>query len=138
MPFLTRLFIKTSLVYFAAALLVGVLLALQSAGALSNAFAGLAPVYFHLFMVGWITQLIIGIAFWMFPKFSREKPRGSESLAWATYILLNAGLALRGISEPLLSPDQPLWGWLLVVASTLMWLGGGAFVLNTWTRVKEK
>src|SRR5512138_665901 len=138
MPYLTRLFIKTSLVYFAVALLIGVLLALQSAGMLSTAFAGLMPVYFHLFMLGWITQLIIGIAFWMFPKFSREKPRGSEPLAWATYVLLNVGLVLRGISEPLLSPDQALWGWLLMLAATLMWLGGGVFVLNTWTRVKEK
>lgn len=135
MPLLTRLFIKTSLVYFVIALLVGVILALQAAGVLPSGFSGLMPVYFHLFMVGWITQLIIGIAFWMFPKFTQEKPRASDELAWATYILLNAGLVLRSISESLLKFGA-LWGWILVLAAVLMWLGGVAFVINTWMRVK--
>lgn len=138
MPVLTRVFIKTSLAYFVAGLLTGVILALEAAGMVSRAAAGLLPVYFHLLMVGWITQLIIGIVFWMFPKYSREKPRGSERLALATYILLNAGLVLRAVAEPLLSTERPVWGWVLVVSALLLWLAGVAFVLNTWNRVKEK
>jgi heme/copper-type cytochrome/quinol oxidase subunit 1 len=99
----------------------------------------LSPVYFHLFMVGWVTQLIAGVAYWMFPKFTKQQPRGYDSLAWATYWLLNAGLLLRVLSEPMQAIDpQPWWGWTLVLAAVLQWLGGMAFVANTWPRVKEK
>ena len=67
----------------------------------SRPLAGLVPVYFHLLMVGWVTQLIFGVAFWMFPRYSKEKPRGREGLAWAMYASLNAGLLLRGLAEPM-------------------------------------
>jgi hypothetical protein len=139
MPLLTRLFVKTALVCFIATLLVGLALALPAGLALPLIFSTLGPVYFHLFMVGWITQLIFGVAFWMFPKFSRIQPRGSESLAWATYWLLNVGLCLRVIGEPL-TVVQPgnRWGWLLPLSATLQWLAGVAFLINTWPRVREK
>jgi hypothetical protein len=60
MPLLTRTFIKTALVYLALALLFGVLLALG----LSNGFFA---VYIHLLVFGWLTQLIFGVVYWMFP-----------------------------------------------------------------------
>ena len=75
MPLLTRTFIKTAMIDFALALVLGILLTLG----ISN---GLFPVYIHLLVFGWLTQLIFGVVFWMFPKFSVEKPRGSETLGW--------------------------------------------------------
>ena len=137
MPPLTRWFIKSSLVYFVAALVIAVVLALQAPLNLPSAMGSLMPVYFHLFMVGWITQFIFGVIYWMFPRFSKEKPRGSEGLAWATYGLINVGLILRVIGEPVsaLQPQAGL-GWLLAFSAILQWLGGMAFVFNTWGRVK--
>nr|MBI2905628.1 hypothetical protein [Chloroflexota bacterium] len=78
MPTLTRWFIKTALVYLVVALLVGALFVMRNLIDLPPIVGALGPVYFHLFMVGWVTQLIVGVAYWMFPKFSMEKPRGSE------------------------------------------------------------
>ena len=139
MPPLTRWFIKTSLVYFIFALTVGLLLAVQGIWSLSLRLAGMFPVYIHLLVEGWLTLLIMGVVFWMFPKYTRDRPRGSEALGWATYILVNVGLIIRVISEPI-NTQQPamLWGWLLVTAAVLQWSGGMAFVANTWSRVKEK
>jgi hypothetical protein len=132
MPTLTRWFVKTSLAYFVLALLVGILLTFDSVG-------GLFPVYLHLLVFGWLTQLIFGIVFWMFPKFSREKPHRSEGLGWVTYIFLNSGLILRALAEPLQTKQPaPLWGWLLVISAVMQWLSGLAFVVNTWGRVKER
>ena len=82
MPSLTRYFVKTSLVYLALGLLVGLALALQDVFSLPVSLSGLFPVYLHLLVIGWLSQLIFGIAFWMFPKYSREMPRGNESLGW--------------------------------------------------------
>ena len=81
----------------------------------------------------------MGIAYWMFPRFSREQPRGSDRLAWVTYVLLNGGLLLRAIAEPQLQrPPAALWAMLVAAEALLQWGGGMAFVANTWTRIKEK
>lgn len=139
MPPLTRLFIKTSLVYLVAALGAGLLLALRPLLSLPTVVGGLTPVYFHLFMVGWVMQIIVGVAYWMFPKWSKLLPRGHDALALATYGLLNVGLLLRVIAEPAQVVSAWLgWGWLIVLAALLQWLAGLAFVANTWPRVKEK
>jgi heme/copper-type cytochrome/quinol oxidase subunit 1 len=88
---------------------------------------------------GWLTQLIFGVALWMFPKYTSAKPRGHEWLGWTTFIFLNTGLILRVIFEPFnsISPS-PLGGWMIVLAAILQWLAGIAFVANTWVRVREK
>ena len=80
MPRLTRYFIKTALVYLALSLTLGVVLAARPALALPDELAAFSPVFFHLFMVGWVTQLIFGMLFWMLPKYSRELPRGHEKV----------------------------------------------------------
>ena len=132
MPLLTRIFIKTAMVCLAFALVLGILLA-------SGATNGLFPVYIHLLVFGWLTQLIFGVVFWMFPKYSVEKPRGSEALGWWTYALLNIGLLLRAIAEPIQSArPNPLGGWMLILSASLQFLSGMLFVVNSWGRVKVK
>jgi hypothetical protein len=132
MPLLTRTFIKTAIVYFCLALLLGILMTVRAP-------SGMFPVYIHLLVFGWLTQLIFGVIYWMFPKYSRQTPRGHESLAWITYGALNLGLVLRAIAEPLHAAQvSQLSGWLLVLSAILQWLSGLTFVANTWPRVKEK
>lgn len=139
MPPLTRWFIKSALVYFVAGLLVGVAQTAPAPLRLPPGLAALGPVYVHLLVVGWITQMIFGVAYWMFPKFSKEQPRGIDALAVASYALLNLGLLLRLLGEPALAQrSSSNLGWLLAASAVLQWLGGTAFVLNTWNRVKEK
>ncbi len=135
MPTLVRWYIKTALVFLIAGLVVGVIQAIG--GPLAQLTAGLTPVYYHLLMVGWVTQLILGVAIWMFPKFSQAQPRGDEKLAWATYILLNLGLLLRVVGEPLDSLYAGAgWGILLVISAVLQWSGGVLIIGNLWRRVK--
>lgn len=139
MPRLTRYFIKTALVYLALALVLGLLLASRATFDLPAEFAALSPVFFHVFMVGWVTQLIFGMLFWMLPKYSRELPRGHEKVAWAAYWLINSGLVLRIIGEPL-AALQSEWGvgWLLGLSALLQLGGGWAFIFNAWPRVRER
>lgn len=139
MPPLTRWFIKSALIFFVAAMAVGLLQTINTLGVASPFISALGPVYFHMFLVGWVTQLIFGVVFWMFPKYSSEKPRRSERLGWITFWLINIGLGLRVISEPInnLQPGTS-WGWLLALSALLQWLAGMGFVMNTWERVKVK
>ena len=139
MPALTRWFLRMSLLSLVLAVLLALFSAAQSPLGLALPMSAFTPVYFHLFMVGWVTQLIFGVVFWMFPKYSKEVPRGSEALGWLTFGLLNTGLLLRLVGEPAQALDPaPLWGWTLAVSALLQWAAGMLFVINTWGRVKER
>jgi len=139
MPTLARWFIKSALIYFVLSLIVGVLIQARPAISLPPEIISLRPTYFHLLTVGWITQLIIGVGYWMFPKYSKEKPRGSDRLAWATFILINLGLILRAISEPMVAiQSKPDLGWLLALSAVFQVIAGWLFVINTWPRIKER
>jgi cbb3-type cytochrome oxidase subunit 1 len=138
-PTLTRWFIKAALVYLVVALLVGIVVAMQAVVDAGPLIGALTPVYFHLFMVGFVAQVIFGVAYWMFPRHSKERPRGSEALALVTYLALNAGLISRAIAEPMVAVEPvTAWRGLLAVAAVLQWLAGVTFAANTWSRVKER
>ncbi len=139
MPLLTRYFIKASLICLVAALLVGGASLARAPLGLPAWVGLLQPVYYHLLMVGWVTQMIFGVAYWMFPKFTKTQPRRSIPLGWVTFFTLNAGLLLRVIGEPLvtLHPAAGL-GWMLVLSAVLQWIAGVGFIVNTWARVKER
>jgi hypothetical protein len=132
MPPLSRWYIKLAMLYFIAAMVVGIL---QTAVPLPY----VGPAYVHMLVVGWVTQMIFGVAYWMFPKFSPEMPRGDNAIAVATFVLLNTGLLLRVVVEPLRAarPDA-VPGWLLVAAGATQALAGVGFALNTWPRVKVR
>lgn len=139
MPRLTRWFVRASLAYLAGSLLLGVLLAAEPFLPSFTAVNSLRPVFFHLFMVGWLTQLIMGVMHWMFPKASADRPRGSDRIVWFVFITLNLGLILRAVAEPLIS-SQPdfIWNRMLAISASLQWAAALAFIVNTWPRVKER
>lgn len=130
MPPLARWYIKSAMIYLIAGLLVG---------AIPRVLAVAGPTYVHLLVVGWITQMIFGVAYWMFPKYSAEAPRGGNAVAIATFALLNVGLVLRALVEPLraLHPEA-LPGWLLLVAGIAQAAAGIGFAVSTWPRVKVR
>lgn len=144
MPTLSRYFIKIGLSYLVIALLMGTIMRLQPIMDWSGQIQLLRPVYLHLIFIGWVTQLIMGVGYWMFPKLSREKPRGNERVGWVVLILLNSGLIMRAISEPgifMAGSNSTLktgFAWMLAIASMLLLGAGWLFIINTWGRIKER
>jgi hypothetical protein len=137
MPRLTRWMIKSALLWFVVGLLAAGLLAFQPLLNLPP-LIGL-PTVLHFLVVGWVTQLIFGVVYWMFPKASAEQPRGNETLAWAAFILLNAGLLLRGAGEPWYALDGGTpSGMVLAFAAAAQTAAGLLFTAVTWPRVKER
>ncbi len=139
MPKLTRYYLKSALIYLVVALLLSLFLALPKSIPLPPVVRAMTPAYFHLFLLGWVTQMIFGIIYWMFPIITRKNPRGNEKVGWASYLLLNVGLLLRVFAEPLLATQpQAGLGWLLALSALLQWIAALFFVLLAWPRVKEK
>jgi hypothetical protein len=132
MPAITRYFIKAAMLYFAGGLLIGFLISAQALFNLPRFLLNMTPTYLHILVIGWITQLIIGIAYWMFPKISKESPRGDERVGWAIFILLNVGLVLRIIGEPFNI------GWMLPISAILQLFAIWLFIIVVWPRVKER
>jgi hypothetical protein len=137
MPTLSRWCIKTGLIYFAAALILGIIVTFDTV-AHSGTARTLWLVYLHLLVVGWITFLIVGVAFWLFPRYDRDRPYGPLTLGWTGYRLLNGGLLLRAAVEPISGISGTNLDLLLVISAIAQWLGGIAFVVLLWPRVREK
>lgn len=139
MPTLSRWFIKIGLLYFVIGLMMGAVLLVQPVLDWSPRWQTLRPLYLHFLFIGWVTQIIMGVGFWMFPKYSKEHPRGSEKLGWVVFVLLNLGLVLRAIGEPMmvLSPHDE-FRWMLAVASLCLLLAGWGFIANSWGRIKVR
>ena len=140
MPPIARAYIRAAFAYFVAAFVIGALMALDR---WLNVSRWLKVVYLsqlHLLVVGWLTQLAIGVAYWMFPRFLKEQntqPRGSDRLAWAALICLNAGLLLRFIFEPFYLMGPSTWLAVLVaLAGVLQALAVILFAVLVWGRIR--
>lgn len=134
-----RVIIRTALLYLVASFIVGSLLLLNQGLGVASWVGGLQPVFYHLLTVGWLTQLIFGVAFWMFPAYSKEQPHGDPRLGWIAYGALNGGLLLRVVAEPLIiwQPQLRLGG-ALAVSALLQVIGVWAFIALLWPRIKPR
>jgi len=151
MPATARVSVKVSMVYLVIGFLLGALMLLNRWIPLGSAAALVRTPHVHMLVVGWITQLILGVAWWLFPPLQvglrsdaplpvrrGQTQRGSEPLFWATFACLNAGILLRCLSEPLLITTQSQLFTLLITLSGLLELAAVVlFVLNVWGRVRE-
>lgn len=140
MPPLARTFVKVAFVYFIVAFLLGALVMLERWLGFSRWLRTVYLGQVHLLMVGWITQLAIGVAYWMFPRFLKQQnpqPRGSDSLAWFVLIALNVGLVLRLVIEPFyLMGGRPWLATVMVLSGVLQALAAVGFGLLIWGRVR--
>jgi hypothetical protein len=151
MPSTSRAFVKASLVYLAVGAVLGALLLVNRWIPMGSRIAALRISHVEFLVVGWLTQLIMGVAWWLFPPLvaglrpGEPKPirrgqaqRGSEPVFWMTFVSLNLGILLRALFGPLYSwtkvdPFNALVGisgWFLLAAAI-------GFVLNMWGRVRE-
>ncbi len=126
MPRSTRFLLKTALLYLVLAL---------AAGAVPGLTDGRWPGYVHALTVGWVTQLIFGVAFWLFPLPPGKRPPLDERPMWAIYALLNAGLLGRLAAEPHAGAGGA-WGLVLAASAAALWLASLIFAVVAWPRCR--
>ncbi len=131
MPRLSVLFIRTGLVYLAIGFTFGGILLFNKGIPIFPASWALLPAHIELLLIGWTLQLIMGVAFWILPRFSRPPARGKEFLAWLSYYLLNLGVWLV-ISSSLF----PQWNGMTTLGRLAETVAAAAFALHAWPRIK--
>lgn len=94
MPALSIVFIRAALIYFCAGISLGSLLLLQKALPLDARLWLLRPVHIETMLTGWTIQLVMGVAYWMFPRFAQSPRRGHPAWPWLAFVLLNAGILM--------------------------------------------
>jgi len=140
MPPLARIYVKAAFVYFIATFVLGALMMLNGWLSFSHWLEAVEISQLHLLVVGWITQLAIGVAYWIFPRFLKEqdpRPRGSDALTWAVFLCLNAGLLLRFVFEPFyLMGPSPWLAALLAWSGVLQAVAALSFGWLIWGRIR--
>lgn len=105
MPQVSRYFIFSSFGW----LLIYTGLPLAAGMAESPVLDYLAAMSLHMFTLGFLTQMILGVALWMFPRSKTAMKRElAEKLALIVFVLLNSGLVLRH-AVYLLAPANAAW-----------------------------
>jgi hypothetical protein len=141
MPFESRLFIKTGAVYLVLTFIVGaVLLALA---AIDRPAPFIVSVeHGHMGFVGWLVNMVIGVAFWMFPldreRFPEMQGRYPSRAPLLCYYLLNIGLVMRLVLEPAaqLSSARNVLAIPVAASGVLQLLAIFIFVGIIWHRTR--
>lgn len=136
MPTTTRWFIKSGVIYF----ILGITLAFLAEFPSLTGDLSLLPIYWHMLVMGWITQLIIGVSVWMFPRKHRNKKKRESILVWSTFWTLNIGLILRFISEPFLPivKDHQIITVSIILSALLQWIAVMLYAIEIWPRLQNR
>ncbi|HYL55595.1 MAG TPA: hypothetical protein VEU73_08480 [Gemmatimonadales bacterium] len=134
MPRASRWFIRASLVYLALGFTLGALLLCNKVVALTPALTRLLPAHIEFLLVGWVIQLVMGVATWILPRFGVPRSAyGSGTAVWVAFVALNAGvwLAATGpIAAGRLGGLLSLFGRLAEAVAAVV------FAANIWARVR--
>ena len=131
MPRLSIWLVRTSLVYFGVGIALGAVLLAGRELADGPWVARLRPLHAELLLYGWTLQLIMGVAYWILPRFRTGIERGHPVVPWAAYWLLNIGVPLAALgTAPGAGPSVMLLG------RGLETFGAAAFVAHALPRIK--
>jgi hypothetical protein len=131
--------------------MIGALLLINRWIPLGSPILALRASHVQVLIAGWLTQLIMGVAWWLFPplpigrRLDTPKPilrgqaqRGNEPLFWVTFASLNAGILLQAVFAPLYTwTNVSAFNLLAGISGLFLLLSALTFVANMWGRVRE-
>ncbi len=129
MPRLSYLFIRTLLVYLVLGFTFGSLILANKGVPFAPLVWTLLPIHIEFLILGWLTQLALGVAFWILPRLASNTPRGNERWSWTAFVLVNLGIALN-VASPYVGLT-----WLGLSARILQAVGVAAFAIGNWKRI---
>ena len=129
MPRLSRWFIRAALLHLAIGTTIGSLILAHKGIPFYPLAWRFLPLHIEFLLFGWTVQLVMGVGFWIFPRFLRS--RGNEKPAWLAFGLLNLGIWLAGVGPTFGTPPIVLLLGRLAEAGAVV-----AFAAHVWPRIK--
>jgi hypothetical protein len=119
MPTVSRFTIRAAALSIVLGMLLWNAAAVLSSAGNPRLGGALAVPSMHLLMVGGLTQMVFGVAWWMFPVRSKGRGRGHPAFAWAAFVLVNLGSLARVSGSLCLAYDAPSAGRALILTAAI-------------------
>jgi hypothetical protein len=131
MPRVSVWLIRAALLHLGAGFTLGALLLTTKGTGFAPGIWRWLPVHFELLLVGWFVQLVMGVAYWIFPRFGMSRAaRGREVLAWAAFASLNIGVALVCVGT------LDAGSGITVLGRLCETVAAGLMAANVWARTR--
>ncbi len=124
MEWYIKAFIRSSLIWFAAGIALGIGMAIQPAWVIYR------PAHAHMNVVGFLTMLVFGVGYQLLPRLFGH-PLYSARLAAAHLYLANLGLAGL-VAGFLVRPHTSVAAWLASSGGLVFGIGVAFWVWNLW------
>lgn len=126
MPRLSVYMIRFSLLYLGIGMTIGGIMLWNKGMFISVDVWRLLPHHIELMLFGWVMQLVMGVAFWIVPRYTTSPRYGKTHQAWIAFVMFNIGLWLVLIQHT----------WLIFIGRAVMLVAVVLFVVYLFPRVK--
>lgn len=127
MPRVAVWLVRASLLHLAVGAILGALYLIWKATLWPQFIATHLGVHQELMLIGFLVQLVIGVAWWILPR--PEQGELNNGGAWLCFVLINAGVLLAAAGT------SPSWPPLLILAGRICESGAVAlFAVLAWNR----
>lgn len=130
MPRLSVYLVRAALAHMGAGFLFGALILHHKGIPIYVWTWRLLTPHIEMMIFGWTMQFVMGMAFWILPRFTGGQRYGRVYLGWGSLILLNSGVILAAAGGWFAS------GWALLAGRLLTLIAVILFVIMIWPRVK--
>lgn len=130
MPKFSQISIRAALLYLVIGGSVGGILLVSKAFGVWPWIWYWRTAHIHAMLVGWLLNLIFGVAFWILPRLDANGWRGSPWLVWSASALLHIALAVLVWAS--------IWPWsaAIFIASGLECAAAIAMAWHCWPRLQ--
>lgn len=132
MPELSVKVIRLSLIYLVLGFTLGALLLVNKATNIDPQIWRLLPVHIEIIVFGWVMHLVMGVAYWSFPRFFEMPKRGNALFNWSMIILLNIGIWMTIFGDLAFSSNM-----LPFIGRILEAIGFVGFFVLIWQRTRS-
>lgn len=133
MPRLSQYIIRVALIYLLLGFTVGGLLLFHKGLPFEPLLWSWLPAHMEFLLVGWVLQLVMGVAFWTLPRFWVSPRRPNESYVWVAFILLNVGIWLVVIGTTFHAGN-----WFILAGRIAELVAVVFFAAHSWRRVVSR
>ena len=134
MPRLSHLMIKAALLWLGLGSTIGSLILINKTWIFWPQVWGFRTSHIHILLVGWLIQLVFGVAYWMLPRFDASGDRGNVPAMWTGFVAINLAVASVFFNDLLLLNAINWSPFLLIIAGIGYTIAACTFFWNAWSR----